>query len=79
MATQIESRRFEAQDGSGNSYIIVAERDVVLALGIYERTGPWRFRLEDGHVVSRNEQDGSYFFGPEAIRLTASDPNEPKD
>jgi hypothetical protein len=79
MAPEIECRRFEAHDKNGNRWIILAEREVILALGIYERLGPWRFRLEDGRAVRRVEQDDSYLVERGSIRLTSADPSQPED
>ena len=79
MPSHIESRCFEARDDTGKQYVIVAERDIILALGCVERRGPWRFRLEDGRVVVPDEGHGSYAIETDAIQLTSVDPNEPKD
>jgi hypothetical protein len=79
MASHIESRCFEASNDAGDRYVIVAEREIFFALGYVERRAPWRFRLEDGRVVTPSEGHGSYTIDADGVRLTSRDPNEPKD
>ena len=79
MQKHVDSQPFEAVDASGNRYVIVAERDVILAFGGVERRAPWRFRLEDGRLVKPGDDFGFYTIAEDNIRLTTTDPNEPRD
>lgn len=79
MSPNIETRRFWADDPSGNRHTVLAERDAIPAIGGIVRTGPWRFRLENGGRVLPDGAHGHYTVAETGVHLTTSDPNEPKD
>jgi hypothetical protein len=79
VSERIETRKFTAQDNSGKSHVVVAYRDLIIAMQSFERLGPWRFRLEDGREVLPGRAHGHYLVKQDNIALTTSDLNEPKD
>jgi hypothetical protein len=79
MAAEIEARRVEARDEFGNRHVIIFERNLGPVSGSEPSTGTWRFRLEDGRIVSPGAKHGFYFIEEGHIPLTTDDPNEPKD
>jgi hypothetical protein len=81
MQTEIDSRNFTAIDKHGKAFSVIAEREVIIAIGGFPRFGLWQFHLEDGRLVLRDERDWSYCIDPETdnIRLTSTDPKQPTD
>ena len=69
-----ESIRLEAFDGLGKRYFISGERDVMIAVGVFERTSTWTYHTYDGRKVIR-EDDRTFIILPDNIRLTATDTN----
>ena len=73
-----EHRSFVAHDADGGRYRILAAR----RLGRFpaaDRPGVWTYRTEDGRVVRPAASYHLYTVEPDDIRLTTTDPDEPKD
>ena len=80
MEPETDIRKFKGYGDDGKPYGLIAERAVIYRLGAIPAAFPWRFRLEDGRLVLRDEsRHGSYYINPQAenIRLTSTDPNQP--
>jgi hypothetical protein len=73
-----ERRSFVAHDADGDRYLIVAARQVG-RFPAADQPGVWSYRTLDGRSVRPAASYHLYTVEPDDIRLTTTDPDEPKD
>lgn len=79
MSGYIDTRTFTAIDEQGREIDVIAEREVVLALESFERTGQWQYRTNDNRIVKSGRDYGRYEIEEDGTILKTTDPREPKD
>jgi hypothetical protein len=67
-----------AHDADRNRYLVVASRPVG-KVPATDRPGPWAFRALDGRAVRPPACHHLYTVQPDDIRVTTSEPDEPRD